>query len=238
MDGGTPVPMASGGATTRGGLMPASSRNSTQHAARDQTRDQTRDGARDGTGSFWATSLRGAAPVAALGVAVGMLRYWFGFFVLIQGAAMAGLVAWGVAAFCAGGGQAGKGPAHPGPALALRHALLWTACFVVAECVGMVAVLPGRDVPSWLLRVLEGDAAEPVFGIAATGPVHRAFAGGASGVFWVALNAIDLAIMLIFFMALPWAPPARGSRGIHRGALRDTSGRTPRARSGRGKAAS
>lgn len=163
-----------------------------------------------GDGGLARTALLGCLAAASLGFAAGMLRYWFGFFVLIQGAAAGGLGAWGVSLLAGG---AGKGPGHPGPAKAFRCALLWTAVFIVAELAGLGLAQPWFEPLGWAARVLEGRTVEPAFGISATGPVHKAFAGGASGPFWLVLNAIDLAIMLVFFMALPWsAPKSRGKR--------------------------
>jgi len=150
------------------------------------------------------TVLLGCVAAASLGFAAGMLRYWFGFFVLIQGAAAGGLGAWGVS-LLAGGTR--KGPKHPGPARAFRCALLWTAVFIVAELAGLGLAQPWFEPLGWAARVLEGRTVEPVYGIHAAGPVHKAFAGGASGPFWLVLNAIDLAIMLVFFMTLPWSAP-------------------------------
>jgi len=148
------------------------------------------------------TALLGCAVMLGLGFVIGVLRYWFGFFVLIQGAVTAGLGVWGIIIMA---GRSGKGPPHPGPGKAFRCALLWTSIFLLAELAGLGVAQPWFEPGTWVVRVVQGLTVEPVFGLSATGPVHRAFAGGASGLFWVILNFIDISIMLFFLMALPWS---------------------------------
>jgi hypothetical protein len=143
----------------------------------------------------------GLAAALLLGLAVGWLRYWFGFFVLIQGAAAGLLLAWLMGR---AGRVQGRGPAHPGFGPALGLACLCFASFAAGELLGTGLAQPWFDPLGWLGRVWEGKTVEPAFGIAATGPVHRAFAGGAQGGFWLLLNLIDWLIMIFFLLAMPW----------------------------------
>ena len=143
----------------------------------------------------------GLLAAAVLGLAMGWVRYWFGFFVLIQGAALGLALAWIVNR---AGRSRGRGPAHPGFGPALGLSLLWFAVFLAGELVGTGLAQPWFEPLGWLGRVWSGHTVEPAFGIAATGPVHRAFAGGASGWFWLVLNLVDWLCMIFFMLAMPW----------------------------------
>ncbi|MCB2187182.1 MAG: hypothetical protein KQJ78_12235 [Deltaproteobacteria bacterium] len=149
------------------------------------------------------TALAGLAAALVLGAAAGWLRYWLGFFVLAQGAVLGLTIAWLAAR--AGRSPGGGGPAHPGFRLSLALAGLWFAGFLVGQLMGLGLAQPWFDPLGWLARVWEDRSTEFSFGLAATGPIHRAFALGVGGWFWLVLNLIDWAILFFFLWTMPWS---------------------------------
>lgn len=148
--------------------------------------------------------LAGLAASLCLGLALGWLRYWFGFFVLAQGA-VGGLLVAHLA------GRAGRRPPHPGFRAALAIALGWFAAFLVGLVLGFGLAQPWFEPLGWLDRLWRGRTVELVFGVSAVGPVHNFFAQGAKGWFWLFLNLIDWLIMLVFLLAMPWTGRARSA---------------------------
>ncbi|RJX31807.1 MAG: hypothetical protein C4525_11455 [Desulfarculus sp.] len=145
--------------------------------------------------------LAGLLWALALGLAAGWLRYWVGLFVLAQGAVCGLLLAY--LAGRAGRGQ-GQGPAHPGPGPALAAAFVWLLAFWLGQGLGYGLAQPWFDAAGWLGRVWQGKSSEFLFGVAATGPVHRAFSLGAKGGWWLVFNLIDWLIMFFFLWTMPW----------------------------------
>lgn len=158
----------------------------------------------------------GLMAALCLGVAAGWLRYWFGVFILLQGAAVGLLVAFMAGRSYRGGGQE---PRHPGFSRALGISLVWLCAFLVGELIGIGLAQPWFEPVGWLGRLLSGRTAEHAFGVAATGPIHRGFSLVLSGWSWVVLNAIDVAMMFFFFLAMPWV--------IGRGEKKPAKGRSP-----------
>ena len=154
--------------------------------------------------------LSGLALAVGLGLVAGWLRYWLGFFTLAQGAGAGLLLAWLIKrAARAGGGE----PAwHPGFRPALLAAGAWFAAFMVGQALGFGLAQPWFEPLGWLARIWEGRTVEPSFAVAATGPVHRAFVGGANQGLWLLLNAVDWLIMYFFLLAMPWEQRPRAKR--------------------------
>lgn len=136
-----------------------------------------------------------------LGLLLGWLRYWLGLFTLAQGAVAGLLLAWLINRLARHWGR----PAwHPGFRPALLTAALWFAAFMLGQGAGFGLAQPWFEPLGWLARLWDGKTVEPTFAIAATGPVHRAYAGGANGWFWLVLNCVDWLIMYVFLLAMPW----------------------------------
>ena len=131
---------------------------------------------------------------------MGWLRYWLGFFVLAQGAAAGLLIAWIIGRF----GPVKGGPPHPGFGAAAACAALWFAAFQAGLALGIGLAQPWFEPLGWLGRIWDGKSSEFVFGVAASGGVHRGFAQGARGWFWLVLSLVDWSIMYFFLLAMPW----------------------------------
>ena len=160
---------------------------------------QSRMGRPSGRG---AAVVGGAVAAALLGLAAGWLRYWFGFFVLFQGAACGLLIAW-----LAGraGRRDGRGPDHPGFRNSILVAGVWFIVFIAGLTLGLGLAQPWFDPFGWLSRLWDGRTGELAFGIASRGGVaHGAFAMGAKGGFWLVLNGLDWLIMFFFLMTMAW----------------------------------
>jgi hypothetical protein len=161
----------------------------------------------------------GIAAAVLIGFAAGWLRYWVGFFVLIQGGVAGALLAWLIATLgrSPGGCTGPSRPAFPGT---LGYSLLWVAAFMAAEPFGLGLAQPWFDPWGWMGRVLAGKTVEPVFGLSSLGGVViRSFSLGCQGWFWVFLNLLDALLMYVLLMALPWGNPVLPS-------IRKSSGKT------------
>jgi hypothetical protein len=140
----------------------------------------------------------------ALGALLGCLRYWMGFFILAQGACLGLITPW-LAVKAIGG----KSPDHPGVGGALGIAALWFITANIGIMLGFGWAQPWFEPLGWLQRVLDGDSAEFVFGVASTGGFSRGVAMGAQGGFWLLLSVIDWAIMFFFMWIMPWGRGAK-----------------------------
>lgn len=135
----------------------------------------------------------------ALGCLLGYLRYWLGFFVIVQGALLGLGVPWLVVTVLGG-----EKPRHPGFKVALLVAFLWFIGANVGLMLGFGLAQPWFEPVGWLSRILRDDTAEFVFGVASTGGFARGVAMGAQGGFWLLLCAIDWSIMFFFIWIMPW----------------------------------
>lgn len=136
-----------------------------------------------------------------LGMVLGWVRYWLGLFLIAQGAVAGLSLPWLLRRIKA------CQPAlagHPGCGGAFALAALWGLCFLAGQALGLGLAQPWFDPLGFFSRVLAGRSSEFIFGVAATGGVHRAIALGAKGGFWVLFNLIDLGTMCLFFMVMPW----------------------------------
>ena len=135
---------------------------------------------------------------AITGLVFGWIRYWIGYYILIQGVIAGLLITWMVK----------KTAARQMGALSdirFKMAVLLFFTFMIAQAVGFGLAQPVFDPFNWLVRVWNGDTTESVFGIFSTGGVvHQTFSEGINGGFWVLLSLIDLFFM--FFLMLVSMP--------------------------------
>lgn len=132
------------------------------------------------------------------GIVFGYLRYWIGYYILIQGVIAAVVLAYFVKAQAANKLERLAN-------VRFKMSLLLFVGFVLAQAVGYGLAQPVFDPFNWFARVWNGDSSESVFGIFSTaGVVSRTFSEGVSGGFWLLLTAIDLFFM--FFILLVSMP--------------------------------
>ncbi|NCC25898.1 MAG: hypothetical protein EOM25_12015 [Deltaproteobacteria bacterium] len=158
----------------------------------------------------------GAGIVAALavGMAMGWIRYWIGYFVLAQGAVAGLLIAWIMAGW-ARSRRVLLGHPGFGPALGVAGAVF--TAFMAGQVVGFGLAQPWFEPVGWLGRLLEGRSSEYIFGVAATAGIHRGFAMGITGGWWIVFSLIDWAIMFFFLLAMPWAMSQSGKKDVGAG---------------------
>ena len=129
-----------------------------------------------------------------IGIIVGWLRYWTGYFILIQGL-IAGILIPKIATW-----WSQKRSTN------LNISSLWLAfilflVFLIGEVLGFGWAQPHFNPLGWISRVLDETSSETVFGIySAAGVVHHPFNEGVNGGFWIVLSSIDLFFMLFFIL--------------------------------------
>jgi len=128
------------------------------------------------------------------GLFFGWVRYWIGYYILIQGV-IAGLIIPGlVVQFL---------PAKKNALANIRFkmALILFFSFMIGQMLGFGLAQPVFDPINWVARVWNGDTTESVFGIFSTaGVVSQTFSEGLSGGFWLLLSLIDLFFMFFFIL--------------------------------------
>ena len=144
--------------------------------------------------------LVGVVISAAIGLAVGWVRYWIGFSVIIQGAIASVLIARLLGKYL----KRTRSPVNPSGRVALLLAFVWLGVFWAAQVYGLGLAQPWFDPLGYFGRILEGDTRELAFGLTQTGGWTRAFSGGFGGTFWIILNVLDGLIMYLFLFRLPW----------------------------------
>lgn len=149
----------------------------------------------------------GMAAAVVMGLAVGWLRYWVGFFILVQGAVSGLAIAWVM------GLMTRKKEGHPGFGFSFGTAGLVFLTFMAAQAAGFGLAQPWFEPLGWAVRVWDGRSVEFVFGVAATAGVHRGFAMGLSGGWWILFSLVDWAIMFFFLLAMPWPSGKGGGSG-------------------------
>ena len=133
------------------------------------------------------------------GLITGWIRYWIGYYVLLQGIAVAFLISWGVHKIAIKQ-QALLAKAH------FKISIILLFSFLVAQAVGFGLAQPHFDPLGWFGRIWQGQTVESIFAIFSTGGVaHHTFAEGLNGGFWLFLSLFDLAFM--FFFLLIMLPP-------------------------------
>ena len=129
-----------------------------------------------------------------VGLAFGWVRYWIGYYILIQGVLAGLLIPWLI----------GKTATDQKEALAnvrFKMSIVLFFSFMIAQAIGFGLAQPMFDPFSWFYRVWDEQTSESVFGIFSTGGVvHETFSGGLSGGFWVLLSCIDLFFMWFFIL--------------------------------------
>ena len=136
-----------------------------------------------------------------VGMTAGWIRYWLGYFILVQGGVAGFIIAFTLNTFL-------------WPSLNIRNerpssgmfklTVIWFIIFMAGQGTGFGFAQPWFDPLGWFLRVFEGKSSEYVFGIGATAGIHKPFAMGVKGIFWIILTGIDLAILFFFMLVLPW----------------------------------
>jgi len=132
------------------------------------------------------------------GLAFGWIRYWIGYYVLIQGVIAGLLITWMVK----------KNAGTQTDALAnfrFKMVVFLFFSFMIGQAFGFGLAQPVFDPFKWLARVWNGDTTESVFGIFSTaGVVSQTFSEGLNGGFWLFLSFVDLFFM--FFLMLVTMP--------------------------------
>lgn len=146
-------------------------------------------------------ALVGGLIALVVGLGLGWLRYWTGFFVLAQGAAGGLLIGWLTGRLA---GTNRPDAPEPDRSVCLKLALLWFVIFQAGLAVGFGLAQPWFEPVKFLSQVLAGQGIEFVFGIASSGGTQKGFAMGASGFMWVVFNLVDWAVMFLFLAMFPW----------------------------------
>ena len=143
--------------------------------------------------------IKGIIITFIFGVLIGVFRYWFGFYVLLQGILAAFGISWLMHKFVKTGQEVFAQKTF-------KMALLLFIVFMVGKAVGFGLAQPWFDPLGWFVRVVNGDSSEAVFGIySKSGLVHSFFTDGLSGGFWLFLTLFDL-VFLFFFLLISLAP--------------------------------
>lgn len=128
------------------------------------------------------------------GIAFGWIRYWIGYYILIQGVIAGLLIPWMVKKTAVNQMQALSN-------IRFKMSLLLFFLFLIGQSIGFGLAQPVFDSFNWFVRVWNGETAESVFGIFSTaGVVSQTFSEGLSGGFWLLLTAIDLFFMFFFIL--------------------------------------
>ena len=134
-----------------------------------------------------------------IGMVMGWIRYWIGYYILFYGILSAILVTWAI---------------HK--TSEIRQTLLLKAkfklsivlffSFMIGQAIGFGLAQPWFDPVGWLIRVLDGQTVESVFGVFSTAGVsHQFYSGGFDSGFWIFLSLFDL-VFMFFFILITLAP--------------------------------
>lgn len=149
---------------------------------------------------FRTAAVGGMLSVVA-GLAAGWIRYWIGYFVLFQGAVAGVAIALAASALVRTRRGGVIGPDAP---IRLGVAAIWFVLFQAGQTIGFGLAQPWFDPVVWFFKVLNGRAAELVFGAKSSGGNVEDFAMGATGFLWIAFTLVDWAVMFFFLYRLPW----------------------------------
>jgi len=131
---------------------------------------------------------------AGIGLTVGWIRYWIGYYILLQGIISGMLIPWAIHRI----------PKDRQMILAdatFKMSIVTFFSFMVGQAIGFGLAQPWFEPIGWLMRILDDKTVESVFGIFSTGGVtHQFYANGLNGGFWVILSLIDLAFMFFFIL--------------------------------------
>ncbi len=129
-----------------------------------------------------------------IGLITGWIRYWAGFYVLLQGTITGLLIPWVSHRFPSGREKI------PGDA-SFKLAILLFSLFMIGQATGFGLAQPWFDPAGWLMRVIEGKTSESVFGIFSTGGVvHEFYSNGLNDGFWLILSIFDMLFMFFFLL--------------------------------------
>ena len=128
------------------------------------------------------------------GIFFGWIRYWIGYYILIQGVTAGLLLPWMVK-------KAAINQTEALSNIRFKMAILLFLSFMIGQSIGFGMAQPVFDPFNWIVRVWNGDTTESVFGIFSTaGVVSQTFSEGLSGGFWLLLSMIDLFFMFFFIL--------------------------------------
>ena len=128
------------------------------------------------------------------GLLFGWVRYWIGYYILIQGTIAGLLIPWIVK-------KAAVNKTEALSTIRFKISLVLFFSFMVGQAIGFGLAQPVFDSFNWFVRVWQGDTTESVFGIFSTaGVVSQTFSEGLSGGFWLILMFIDLFFMFFFIL--------------------------------------
>jgi hypothetical protein len=145
-----------------------------------------------------ATLLKWIAIAIITGLVFGWIRYWIGYYILIQGVMAGLLISWMVKKTAGNQTEALSN-------IRFKMVVLLFFSFMIAQAFGFGMAQPVFDPFNWLARVWDGDTTESVFGIFSTaGVVSQTFSEGLNGGFWLLLSLIDMFFM--FFLMLVTMP--------------------------------
>ncbi len=129
-----------------------------------------------------------------IGMAMGWVRYWIGYYILFYGIISAILITWTIHKT-----SERRQQLLPKAQFTLSMVLFFS--FMIGQAIGFGLAQAWFDPIGWLMRVLEGQTSEAVFGIFSTAGVsHQFYSGGFSSGFWIFLSLFDLAFMFFFIL--------------------------------------
>lgn len=129
-----------------------------------------------------------------IGFITGWLRYWMGYYILIQGVVLGFLVPWLIH-------KSDKQPQKILSDHSFKITVLLFFSLMIGQALGFGFAQPVFDPLCWFGRTWSGATSESVFGIFSTaGVAHKAFSGGMNGGFWLFLWLFDVAFMFFFML--------------------------------------
>lgn len=135
----------------------------------------------------------------AIGLVFGWIRYWIGYYILLQGIIAGLMIPWAIH-------KTKGGDAKILSDASFKLSVLLFFMFMIGQAVGFGLAQPWFDPFGWLARIMDGKTSESVFGIFSTGGVvHDFYSNGLNGGFWMFLSLFDTAFM--FFFLLISLPP-------------------------------
>lgn len=140
----------------------------------------------------------GVVLAIVLGAIAGWVRYWYGYFVLGQGALVGLFIPWAVNIVCSRDLPPRKIMQKPG---AMMQVLILFFCFMISQAIGFGMGQPWFDPVGWMGRIIQHETRETIWGISLLGGVAaKNFQLGVNGGFWIFLNLFDLFFMGFFLL--------------------------------------
>jgi len=128
-----------------------------------------------------------------IGFVFGCFRYWFGFFVLIQGM-IAGFFIPKITSLFVKESASNRIKTS-------KVVFVMFVFFILFQVVGFGVAQPWFDPVGWLSRVMSGSTYEDIFGLALMGnAIGKQIIMGANKGFWAFLNLFDIVFMYFFMI--------------------------------------